>query len=610
MGTNDKSVSHVEDSPSGDTVPGPARRRRRYVLAGTGVLALAVIGWFGYSAWDVQHDLTGARDNAQLAKNSLLGGDTEGARNAAAEAVTQAENAQVSLHSAPWRQLAGIPGVGAPFESIQRMSDVVVGLTRDVLAPAVETGTALSPGDLISDGGKVKLQPLREAAPALKQTSLAARALADQAHQVPGAGYLGPIDDVRSELQNQTDDVAKLLENTAIGADILPAMMGADGPRNYFMAFQTNAEARGTGGLVGGYGIIRANDGEVQVDTLGKNTEVSYEHQPLDLGSDFNGLYGSYNPSTDIRNSNLSTHFPYAGQIWQSLWAQESGEQVDGAIATDPVALSYVLGAVGPVTMPDGEVVDAGNVVELTESTAYIRYAGVSDTEIVANNVARKTYLQTIAAKVVEKMTGNIASPQLLLDAIGKAVSERRIAVWSAHPEEQAVLAGTPLGHTVPEDDAPYASVVVNNNAGNKLDYYLTREIDYTAETCTGDTRTSEVTVRLTNNLPAGDYPRYVAGTYNNRQVPPGTNVAMISLLATRGAKLDKATVNGRPAFTVNGNELGHPVFSIPTTVPRGETVELRYALTEPTVPGAARVPVQPLVDDPKVTVNVPACGD
>lgn len=79
MGTNDKSVSHVEDSPSGDAVPGPARRRRRYVLAGTGVLALAVVGWFGYSAWDVQHDLTGARDNAQLAKNSLLGGDTEGA---------------------------------------------------------------------------------------------------------------------------------------------------------------------------------------------------------------------------------------------------------------------------------------------------------------------------------------------------------------------------------------------------------------------------------------------------------------------------------------------------------------------------------------------------
>ena len=40
-------------------------------------------------------------------------------------------------------------------------------------------------------------------------------------------------------------------------------------------------------------------------------------------------------------------------------------------IAIDPVALSYVLGAVGPVTMPDGEVITKDNVVELTESTAY-----------------------------------------------------------------------------------------------------------------------------------------------------------------------------------------------------------------------------------------------
>ena len=44
---------------------------------------------------------------------------------------------------------------------------------------------------------------------------------------------------------------------------------------------------------------------------------------------------------------------------------------VDGVVAIDPVALSYVLGAVGPVTMPDGEVVTKDNVVELTESTAY-----------------------------------------------------------------------------------------------------------------------------------------------------------------------------------------------------------------------------------------------
>jgi hypothetical protein len=68
-------------------------------------------------------------------------------------------------------------------------------------------------------------------------------------------------------------------------------------------------------------------------------------------------------------------------------------ERVDGVISIDPVALSYVLGAEGPVTMPDGETITKGNVVELTESTAYIRFANDND--------ARKSYLQSVAPAVV-----------------------------------------------------------------------------------------------------------------------------------------------------------------------------------------------------------------
>ena len=33
-----------------------------------------------------------------------------------------------------------------------------------------------------------------------------------------------------------------------LAARLAPSMMGGDGPRTYIMGFQTNAEARGTGG--------------------------------------------------------------------------------------------------------------------------------------------------------------------------------------------------------------------------------------------------------------------------------------------------------------------------------------------------------------------------
>ncbi|MFE4498562.1 DUF4012 domain-containing protein [Rhodococcus sp. NPDC056743] len=578
---------------------------RRNILAGFGVFTLVIVAfgaWMGYSAITTKGNLESARDHAQSTKTALLAGDTEAAERSAADADKYAAMAYSETQSLPWSIVSAIPVLGSPFDTTTQMTDVVHGLTKEILIPAVDAGTALAPDELIQSGGRIALEPLREATPVLEQTATAAAQLSARAAAIPEASFVSAVNDARTSLVDQTTELTNLLENTALASRLAPAMLGADGPRNYFIGFQTNAEARGTGGLLGGYGVVRVDNGTARVDTLGRSTELGVDNSPIDLGPDFANLYGMSRPTTDFRNSNLSSHFPYAAQIWQSLWLQESkGEVVDGAIATDPIALSYILKVVGPITMPDGERVTADNVVELTESTAYTRFAD--------NNSARKQYLQNIAGLVVEKMSGNISSPSALLDALGRGVSEGRIAVWSAHPEEQELLAATPLAHTVPTDAAPFAGVVINNQAGNKLDYYLTRSIHYTADSCEGDTRNSTVTVSLTNNTPAGDLPDYVDGIVANpRNLPQGTNMAAVSLLATQGAKLDSVGVDGKISFSASGKELGHPVFMALAEVPKGQTVDVVFKLTEPTSPGEARVPVQPLVDDAVVTIDVPTC--
>lgn len=587
------------------TQPRTARKRRRRIVIGASCAVAAVVAWGGYVAFEamqVKSNLERARDHATTTKDALLAGNSEQATLAASDAARYAEHAQSSTDSLSWRAAAAVPWLGSPLETTRQITGVVRGLTDDVLTPAVQAGSVLSPDRLISEGARIDLGPLREAAPALADSAAAAAELAAQADAVDST-FLGAVDSARIQLQEQTAELSQLLGNVSTAAEIVPSMMGADGPRTYFIGFQTNAEARGTGGLLGGFGELRAVDGAVRVEDLGSNKELSIEDKkPLDLGPDFEKQYGISRPTTDFRNSNVSSHFPYAAQIWRSLWAQESGEQVDGVIATDPVALSYILDVVGPVTMPDGEKVTADNVVELTESTAYSRFAN--------DNNARKAYLQTIAGKVVERMTGKISNPQALLEALGRAASERRIAVWSANPAEQQVLEGTVLGHIVPDDPAPYAGVVVNNLGGNKLDYYLQREIDYTAESCVGDTRKSTVTIRLTNTLPPGDYTKYVAGMFDNPAgAPVGTNLTNLSLVATQGAKLNKVTVDGKPAFAFTGAERGHPVFDIQTQVRQGQTIEVKYELTEPASPGNARVPMQALVDNATITTSAPSCG-
>lgn len=586
----------------------PTRWRRRNVISAGLVLlvaAVAFVCWLGFEAFQAKSSLEQARHSAAQAKDALSQGNAEDAAKWVGQAHSHAQTARDAAHSLPWNIATVVPWLGSPFDTGQQISDVVLSLVDDVLRPSEQVGAAISP-DRLLEGDRLNVQLLRDAAPKLSEISAATTRLDTEARAISDPNYVSAIRDARTQLQDQISDISKLIQNTALAAQLAPSMMGADGPRTYFMAFQTNAEARGTGGLLGGFGILRFEDGSSSVDTLGPNTELKGASAPVDLGNDFTQEYGYTNPFTDFRNSNQSSHFPYAAQIWKSMWAQQSGMNVDGVIAIDPVALSYVLSAVGPVTMPDGEIVTKDNVVELTESTAYERFQ--------TDQAARKNYLQDIANAVVKKMTEPIASPRNLLDALGKAVKERRISVWSNSPTDQQLLEETPLAHTIPNDSAPYAEVVINNLGGNKLDYYLTREIEYAADGCDGDTRMSTVTVRLSNTItdaPMADYVGTSAGLLPQIpiNVPRGTMLTSVRLLATKGSRLVSVISNGQRVPAPTSMERGHPSFEVQVAIPPGQSGELSFHLSEPTSSGAARVPVQPLLDDVTPVTAVPECS-
>jgi hypothetical protein len=581
---------------------------RPIALAGLAVLVVVIaLGcWLGFQAQAAKTDLEQARASAQQTKDALLQGNTADASRFAGDAQSHAQAARDATHSLPWNIVSVVPWLGSPFKTGQQISNVVLGLAAEVLKPTADAGTIVAPNQLLADG-RLDVEALRREEPALSKIAAAAVRLDADAMAISNPRYLSALGEARSQLQAQTSDVAQLLGNTALAARLAPSMMGADGPRSYFMGFQTNAEARGTGGLLGGFGILRFDDGKPTVDALGANTELNKPFTPISLGPDFDQQYGFTKPTTDFKNSNQSSHFPYAAQIWKSMWAQQSGMNVDGVIAIDPVALSYILVATGPVVMPDGETVTESNVVELTESTVYTRFP--------TDASARKQYLQDVASEVVKKISGPVKSPRTLFDALGRAVSERRIAVWSSSPADQRLLEETPLAHVIPDDPAPYAEVVINNLGGNKMDYYLDREIEYVADGCDGDTRLSTVTVRLTNTLadvsPLSDTAAGRMGFFTGLadNIPRGAMLTSVRLLATQGAQVIGVLANDTRIRVFGATERGHPSFEAQVAIPPGKTAVLTFRLSEPATPGAPRVPVQPLVDNVIPKVSVPECS-
>ncbi|MGV0795691.1 hypothetical protein ABQF26_01910, partial [Mycolicibacterium elephantis] len=143
---------------------------------------------------------------------------------------------------------------------------------------------------------------------------------------------------------------------------------------------------------------------------------------------------------------------------------------------------------------------------------------------------------------------------------------------------------------------------------------YLTRQIEYAADGCDGDTRKSTITIRLSNTAPDGPLPEYVGGSPGIIEgtpinAPSGTMLTSVTLVATKGAELAGAIANGQNVPVSRGMERGHPTFEMQVGIPRGTSGEIKFLLSEPTTSGTARVPIQPLIDDVTPIVAVPECA-
>jgi hypothetical protein len=325
----------------------------------------------------------------------------------------------------------------------------------------------------------------------------------------------------------------------------------------------------------------------------------------VNFGPDYQHLYGRAATSF-YGNGNLSPNFPYAAQIWASMWKKYSGQKVDGVIAVDPTALGYLLAVTGPATLPDKSQINGANAAALTQATAYAKFPGISK----ADNARRKVYLLEVASAASKRILSARGEPTRMLRAAVKAAGERRLLVWSADPALQADLAQTSIAGVIPTTTAPYVGLSIVNAGGNKLDYYLDRSLTWQRTGC-GPTRRTTVTITLTNNAPASGLPPYVTGRYDKLPYPvkTGDSRLAVSYFATQGAVLQNVTFAGRPGRGRLGAELGHPVYTIDVELPRGTSRTIVLHLSEPAGIGAPIVLRQPLVRPLNVTLNDAVCG-
>ncbi len=374
-------------------------------------------------------------------------------------------------------------------------------------------------------------------------------------------------------------------------------LAGADKPRKYLVAFQNSAEARGTGGILGAYAVVELNHGKITVIKTGSNEGLKWiDEIPIKMPKEFTTLYRS-DPAI-WQNSNLSPHFPYGAQIWLALWERQFGQSLDGVIAVDPSALSYILKATGPITLPSGKVLTSENLVAETLSAAYKEYE--------EDNAARKKYLVSIMNATFRQLLVGKFNKLQMVRALQRGIVENRILVYSSDRDVQAELAKTRLSGFMQTTPSNQYRVVVQNIDASKLDYYLDRDILIESLSC-GDSAEVLVSVKVKNSLVSGvGLPAYVltrADKGKPAKIVPGQHRFLLFVYGPPQSKLISATRSSTTGSAGGmSEERTRPILVVDLDLPPGQEESITAIFSRGD--GPISYHSQPLVIEEKVSTN------
>ncbi|HVV76630.1 MAG TPA: DUF4012 domain-containing protein [Mycobacteriales bacterium] len=594
-----------ESQPPAPTTRG-RRPNRRPLIAGLLLVAAALLVgaiWIVVSGWRAHGDLERMRADVVRLRADLVAGRVADVHHDLAAIQAEAAAAHNRTTGPAWWVGAHIPGLGSPLRTIRGIALTGRSLSRTALPEVVAGGVALDPQQLRVASNRIDLARLEQAGPSLARAVPAVDAARSRVAGLP-ASWLGPVANGRSSLLTQLSSLEGTLRDTVIATRVMPAMLGDAGPRNYLVVFEGDNEARAIGGILGGYGVVHADHGRLQLSQFGNDSDLGDVTARVDLGQEFEKAYGGTDAYQSVADADISPHFPDAARIWSSMAAQRLGISLDGVIAMDPVALARVLSVIGPVEMPDGTRLTGTNLVRLLDVGVYRRF----DSGTAADTPARRAFFVAAAQAVTQAALHRSIDTAALLHALASSAGQRRLLVYASSPQEEAPLATTPLAGILPETTRPFSELVVTNDSATKLDYYVHRSLTYQRSSCAATTAT--VTLRLRDAAPRSGLPAYMTQgvQWGDEPHPPGSEYLIVSLYSTQGSSVSRVTLDGGPLGTYTARDRGHPVTETSVTIKPGHTVEMVFTVKEPAATGPVILPVQPLAQPMTLRDEAPAC--
>ena len=556
----------------------PTSTTRRWVLVtAASACALLVIGvlWLAATGLLAYREATALSDTVRATELALSEQRFSDAAEALPAARESARRATQLTSGPPWWVAGHLPFVGASVTASQSLLssyDSVLAAT----APLDSGLVAIADGRVRSADGSLNLSLLSDAAPVLIATAAAARAAEESLASIDPGALPGSLAATLTQSTARLPQLLSTLDSAAAAAERIPQLLGAQGKRTWLVLLQNPAEARATGGLIGGYALVTADRGRLELIASGSNDDL-LANGPITtsvVSAGVRDLWGD--DLADWRSINLSPHFPDTG-ILAHEGMKERGTPVDGVVAVDPTIVAALLAGTGPITV-SGTELTSSTVADYITRQVYVDHPNDADKDATLLDILRQTVLA---------VTSGSGSVQPIGTALLESLPDGHLKAWSPDAAEQEWLEGSVVGGAVSREPGPHIALGLNNGAGNKIDVFITSAAEYLAGACPSFARqNSKLTVAMTNAAPEG-LPAYVSDRFDFPDAPVAGDRVLLDVYAPVGALLSDATLDGKSVPIGSGTDRGRPVWRFEIDVDRLATRVLVLRFAEDTVPGA-----------------------
>lgn len=554
---------------------------RRTVVGGalgaTFLLVAASGAWLFVRANEARAVVAQMQADAHLFQQQLHAYDLAAAGPTLGRLRTQSTRARDLTGDPVWWVAAHVPVAGQDIRAARDISAALADITT-ATRPLETAFPLLDEDSPTRRGGRIDVDALSTVAETLPAVSDAVTRADGSVHALDAdalsPGVAGGVRTLQKNLRALRDPISGL----APSLRIVPDMLGVDGPRTWMVLLQQGAEARGTGGLVGAFAVVRADDGRMdlvgaaQRSVLERRGDVPSKVVPPEIRD----LWGK--DLTEWAGLNLSPHFPWTGELVSAGWTQgRNGRPLDYVTGIDQGSVSALLAGTGPVTVR-GITVTPENASQFLSRDIYSHFPDPHDVDAVTAELVQQVFQRLAAGRL------NLAA---LVSSMAEPVRERRLLVWSSDPEEQARIEKLTIGGAIPDKPGPFAMAVVNNGGGNKLDAYLKVRTRYTPGSCAQGVRTGHIVVTLDSEVPNTPLPEYVTPREDltdrgltNRVI--GSNRVLLDVYGPVGAQSPLTTLDGAPVPVTVGVDRNHTVWRAAVPINPGQQRVVDVVVNEP----------------------------